>query len=61
MANQLSTENQELIKEVDKLKLDQEKIINKHIAENKQRDIKNQIKFYFPLMVQDMPSKKLKE
>jgi hypothetical protein len=45
MANQLSTENQELIKEVDKLKLDQEKIINKHIAENKQRDIKNQIKF----------------
>ena len=45
MANQLSTENQELIKEVDKLKVDQEKIINKHIAENKQRDIKNQIKF----------------
>ena len=45
MANQLSTENQELLKEVDKLKLDQQNIINKHVAENKQRDIKNQIKF----------------
>ena len=45
MANQLSTENQELIKEVDKLKIDQKNIINQHIAENKQRDIKNQIKF----------------
>ena len=45
MANQLSNENQELLKEVDQLKLDQEKIINKHVAENKQRDIKNQIKF----------------
>ena len=45
MANQLSTENQELIKEVDQLKTDQQNIINKHIAENKQRDIKNQIKF----------------
>ena len=45
MANQLSNENQELIKEVDKLKVDQKNIIDKHIAENKQRDIKNQIKF----------------
>ena len=45
MANQLSNENQELIKEVDQLKTDQQNIINKHIAENKQRDIKNQIKF----------------
>ena len=45
MANQLSNENQELIKEVDKLKTDQKNIIDKHIAENKQRDIKNQIKF----------------
>ena len=45
MANQLSNENQELIKEVNQLKQDQEKIINKHVAENKQRDIKNQIKF----------------
>ena len=45
MANQLSTENQELLKEVDKLKIDQKNIIDKHIAENKQRDIKNQIKF----------------
>ena len=45
MANQLSNENQELIKEVDKLKIDQKNIIDKHIAENKQRDIKNQIKF----------------
>ena len=45
MANQLSNENQELLKEVDKLKIDQKNIIDKHIAENKQRDIKNQIKF----------------
>ena len=45
MANQLSNENQELIKEVDKLKTDQKNIIDKHVAENKQRDIKNQIKF----------------
>ena len=45
MANQLSNENQELIKEVDKLKVEQKNIIDKHIAENKQRDIKNQIKF----------------
>ena len=45
MANQLSNENQELIKEVDNLKTEQKKIIDKHIAENKQRDIKNQIKF----------------
>ena len=45
MANQLSNENQELIKEVDNLKTEQKNIINKHIAENKQRDIKNQIKF----------------
>jgi hypothetical protein len=45
MANQLSNENQELIKEVDKLKIDQKNIIDKHVAENKQRDIKNQIKF----------------
>ena len=45
MANQLSNENQELLKEVDQLKTDQQNIINKHIAENKQRDIKNQIKF----------------
>jgi hypothetical protein len=45
MANQLSNENQELIKEVDKLKADQKNIIDKHVAENKQRDIKNQIKF----------------
>ena len=45
MANQLSNENQDLIKEVDKLKLEQKNIIDKHIAENKQRDIKNQIKF----------------
>ena len=45
MANQLSNENQELIKEVDKLKVYQKNIIDKHIAENKQRDIKNQIKF----------------
>ena len=41
MANQLSNENQELLKEVDKLKIDQKNIIDKHIAENKQRDIKN--------------------
>ena len=45
MANQLSNENQELIKEVDNLKTEQKNIIDKHIAENKQRDIKNQIKF----------------
>ena len=45
MANQLSNENQELIKEVDQLKTEQQNIINNHIAENKQRDIKNQIKF----------------
>jgi hypothetical protein len=45
MANQLSNENQELIKEVDKLKTDQKNIIDKHVPENKQRDIKNQIKF----------------
>ena len=45
MANQLSNENQDLIKEVDKLKTEQKNIIDKHIAENKQRDIKNQIKF----------------
>ena len=45
MANQLSNENQELIKQVDKLKIDQKNIIDKHVAENKQRDIKNQIKF----------------
>ena len=45
MANQLSNENEELIKEVDQLKIEQKNIIDKHIAENKQRDIKNQIKF----------------
>ena len=44
-ANQLSNENQELIKEVDKLRTDQKNIIDKHIAENKQKDIKNQINF----------------
>ena len=45
MANQLSNENQELLKEVDKLKIGQKNIIDKHVIENKQRDIKNQIKF----------------
>ena len=45
MANQLSNENQELIKEVDKLKTEQKNIIDKHIAEDKGRDIKKQIKF----------------
>ena len=45
MANQLSNENEELIKEVDQLETEQKKIIDKHVAENKQRDIKNQIKF----------------
>ena len=45
MANQLSTENQELHKEVDDLKTNNKNIIEKHIAENKQKDIKNEIKF----------------
>ena len=45
MANQLSNENQELLKEVDKLKNEQKGIIDQHIAENKRKDIKNQIKF----------------
>ena len=45
MANQLTTENQELIKEVDNLKIDNQNIIKKHIAENKQKDVKNEIKF----------------
>ena len=45
MANQLSTENQELLKQVDNLKTDNKNIINKHISENKQKDIKNEIKF----------------
>ena len=45
MANQLTTENQELQKEVDNLKADNKNIIEKHIAENKQKDVKNEIKF----------------
>ena len=45
MANQLSTENQELLKQVDTLKTDNKNIIDKHISENKQKDIKNEIKF----------------
>ena len=45
MANQLSTENQELLKQVDNLKTDNKNIIDKHISENKQKDIKNEIKF----------------
>ena len=45
MANQLSTENQELLKQVDTLKADNKNIIDKHISENKQKDIKNEIKF----------------
>ena len=45
MANQLSAENQELQKEVDNLKTDNKNIIAKHIAENKQKQVKNEIKF----------------
>jgi len=45
LANQIMNENQDLIKKVDKLETDKKDIINKHIAENKQRDIKNEIKF----------------
>ena len=45
MANQLSTENQELHKEVVNLKTDNKNIIAKHIAENKQKEVKNEIKF----------------
>ena len=45
MANQLTTENQELLKQVDDLKTDNKNIISKHISENKQKDIKNEIKF----------------
>ena len=45
MANQLSAENQELQKEVENLKTDNKNIIAKHIAENKQKQVKNEIKF----------------
>ena len=45
IANQLTTENQELLKQVDDLKTDNKNIIAKHISENKQKDIKNEIKF----------------
>ena len=45
MANQLTNENQELLKEVDTLKNDNKNIIAKHISENKQKDVKNEIKF----------------
>ena len=45
MANQLTTENQELIKEVDHLKTENKNIIEKHISENKQKEVKNGIKF----------------
>ena len=45
MANQLSSENQELQKEVENLKTDNKNIIAKHIAENKQKQVKNEIKF----------------
>ena len=45
MANQLSAENQELQKEVENLKTDNKNIITKHIAENKQKQVKNEIKF----------------
>ena len=37
MANQLTTENQELLKQVDDLKTDNKNIIAKHISENKQK------------------------
>ena len=45
MANQLSAENQELQKQVENLKTDNKNIIAKHIAENKQKQVKNEIKF----------------
>ena len=45
MANQLTAENQELLKQVDTLKTNNENIIKKHITENKTKDVKNEIKF----------------